>query len=199
MNITIYRVQMDMLNCAAHRAARHYDVNELNRLDRSYLNFLRLCKMAQLNPFATLVPENTQDCSIWEQSLDELRWSPNFRHSFYCGEVISVCGSNFDGFYYYDGSFHKMDPTMSILDEIEDRDDKADPNMVTMRLNMEIQLSSDEVTVFAREKKTGRALILVDEPFSPDEHPEFDRRLGCEVYGILWEMRKHQRNKEEGK
>ena len=54
-------------------------------------------------------------------------------------------------------------------------------------LNLTIRLNENDFEVDVYEPETGET-VQFQHPYSPDEHPEFDRDIGAEIYSwiSLW-------------
>lgn len=63
-------------------------------------------------------------------------------------------------------------------------------------LELTIKLYGDSFDVEVYEPETGEFTPLRDNPYSPDEHPEFDRDIGREIYSwvSLWKDEEDEQN-----
>lgn len=64
-------------------------------------------------------------------------------------------------------------------------------------LELTINLHEDSFDVEVYEPESGEFFPLRDNPFSPDEHPEFDKAIGQEIYSwlTLW---KDEEDEQDG-
>lgn len=56
--------------------------------------------------------------------------------------------------------------------------------MVQRTLELTIRINEDSFEVDVYEPESGE-IVQIQHPYSPDEHPEFDKRIGNEIYSWL--------------